>query len=179
MNPEWILDRVPDRRPEASQALRGDCDPAIWPPLSQKGLNPKIDVEDQDMTMMQLSKGIHASYMERFYTPDYHRNYIIIGTEGRIGNFGDHSVDLNWATVNVWNRRTGFSLLGHEVYPVPPTTGTHGGADPLMIEDFLHFVETGESQEAPPLAARMAVAVGCQGAESIRAGSITLDVSCP
>lgn len=174
-----VYNRVTDRRPEALDAPRGDRDLSIWPPLAQKGLNPKIDVEDHNMILMQLSNGTQASYMECFYTPDYHRNYTIIGTEGRIENHGDHSADSNWATVNLWNRRTGYSALGHEVYPVPPAIGTHGGADPFMIEDFLRFVETGASQGAPPVAARMAVAVGCRGAESIRAGSMPMDVPCP
>lgn len=174
-----VYNRVTDRRTENPDAPRGDRDPSIWPPLSQKGLNPSIDVEDHNMILMQLSNGIQACYLECFYTPDYHRNYTIIGTEGRIENYGDHSTETNWANINLWNRRTGYSMLGHEVFPVPSATGTHGGADPLMIQDFLNFVETGESQGAPPLAARMAVAVGCLGADSIRNSSMPMEVALP
>lgn len=171
-----VYNRVTDRRSEDLSAPRGERDPSIWPPLSQKGLNPTIDIEDHNMILMQLTNGAQASYMECFYTPDYHRNYTIIGTEGRIENHGDHSTDANWAKVHLWNRRSGYSTQGHEIFPIPPITGTHGGADPLLIDDFLRFVETGKIEGASPLAGRMAVAVGCQGAESIRSRSEPMDV---
>lgn len=163
-----VYNRVADRRAEHADAPRGTRDASIWPPLSQKGLNPVIDVEDHNMLLMQLSNGVQACYTQCFYTPDYHRNYTIIGTEGRIENHGDHSTQEDWAAVSLWNRRCGYSASGHEVFRIPPSEGSHGGADPLMIEDFLRFIETGVSHGALPFAARMAVAVGCEGAESIR-----------
>ena len=60
-----------------------------FPPLSQKGFSPVIDVEDHNMVMMQLENGAQATYMQCHYTPDTERNYTFIGTKGRIENVGD------------------------------------------------------------------------------------------
>ena len=55
---------------------------------------------------MQLDNGVFASYQQCHYTPDYWRNYTVIGTEGRLENFGDDSDGV----VNVWTRRhSGFA----------------------------------------------------------------------
>ncbi len=180
-----VYNRVTDRRKPEEGVLRPKRDRRIWPPLTQTGLSPIIDVEDHNMLLMQLSNGVQAAYLECFYSPDYHRNYTVIGTEGRLENYGDHSTDQCWAKIHLWNRRCDYSELGHEVISVPPAKGGHGGADPSMIEDFLRFVETGRSAGAPPIDARMAVAVGCLGAESIRTRkhmleipAVTLDGDC-
>ena len=60
-----------------------------WPPTEQTGLNPVIDVEDISMMQMELDNGVLASYQQCHFTPDYWRNYTVIGTEGRLENFGD------------------------------------------------------------------------------------------
>ncbi|MBN1580949.1 MAG: Gfo/Idh/MocA family oxidoreductase, partial [Anaerolineae bacterium] len=72
-----------------------------WPPLSQKGLNPVIDIEDVSMMLMRLDNGVLASYQQCHYTPDAWRNYTVIGTEGRIENFGDGIGDDS--CVRLWN----------------------------------------------------------------------------
>ena len=38
---------------------------------------------------MRLDNGVLASYQQCHFTPDYWRNYTVIGTEGRLENFGD------------------------------------------------------------------------------------------
>lgn len=171
-----VYNRVTDRRAPDEHAPRGARDRSIWPPLAQKGLSPVIDIEDHNMLLMNMTNGVQACYLECFYTPDYHRNYTIIGTEGRIENYGDHSTEDVWATVNLWNKRTGYNEMGHEVFRIPNTVGSHGGSDPLMIDDFLNFIETGKSKGAPPIAARMSVATGCLGAESMRGNCMPFDI---
>ncbi len=149
-----------------------------WPPLSQKKLSPIIDVEDHSMIMMQLANGVQASYMQCHYTPDSSRNYTVIGTEGRIENYGDHSSAAQWATVHLWNRRMEepFQWQGNEVFRIPNIEGSHGGADPVMIDDFIRFLRGNESGGATPNDARVAVAVGVLGAESLRHGSVPFDI---
>ncbi len=39
--------------------------------------------------LMQLANGVLATYQQCHFTPDYWRNYTVIGTEGRLENFGD------------------------------------------------------------------------------------------
>lgn len=150
-----------------------------WPPLATSGYSPNIDVEDHSMILMQLANGVQASYQQCHYTPDDQRNYTVIGTKGRLENYGDHSTPDRWATVHLWNHRTGYSEMGHEVFRIPHIEGEHGGSDPLIVSDFLDFIRTGSLRGATSLDARMAVAAGCLGTESLRSGSIPLDIPPP
>jgi hypothetical protein len=128
------------------------------------------------MLLMQLENGVQASYQQCHYTPDDTRNYTIIGTEGRIENYGDHSTPDHWASIHLWNRRMGYQEHGNEVIRIPHIEGTHGGADPLMIEDFLCYLRGGTPNGATLLDARISVVTGCLGAESLRNGSVPFDV---
>ena len=147
-----------------------------WPPHRQTGLSPVIDVEDHSMLLMQLDNGVQASYQQCHYTPDDCRNYTIIGTEGRIENYGDHSTDEKLASVHLWNSRRGYSQQGNEVFEIPNIEGSHGGADPVLLEDFVSFLRGGTPVGASVRDARMAVATGCLGAASLRNGSVPMEV---
>jgi len=170
-----VYNEVKDRRDPMSSP-NVEFDRSNWPPLSQKGLSPVIDVEDHSMLLLQLENGVQASYTQCHYSPDDWRNYVVIGTEGRIENFGDHSSPDKWASVHLWNRRQGFQEQGNEVYRIPHIEGSHGGADPLLIEDFVRFVRTGEAEGATIIDARMAVAAGVLGAQSLRHDSMPYNV---
>ena len=138
-----------------------------WPPLSQTGLHPTIDVEDLSMMLMQLRNGVQASYQQCHYTPDYWRNYTVIGTAGRLENFGD----TNGASVRVWNRkRSGYDDTGDSTIAVPLNTGDHGGADTALIDEFLDFVVNGGKTDTSPVAARDAVAAAVAATDSLRDG---------
>jgi predicted dehydrogenase len=138
-----------------------------WPPTSLTGLNPAMDVEDVSMVNMRLANGILASYQQCHFTPDYWRNYTIIGTEGRIENFGNGEPGT---VIRVWNRRHAYAATGDVEVPLEPETGGHGGADPRIVAEFLRFAAEGGATETSPVAARYAVAAGCAGAESLRNG---------
>ncbi len=147
-----------------------------WPPLSQEKLSPVIDVEDHSMLLMQLDNGVQASYQQCHYTPDDARNYTVIGTEGRIENYGDHSTPDHLATVHLWNSRMGYNEHGNEVFKIPNTKGSHGGADPFLLDDFVNYLRGSKAVGATTYDARMAVAAGCLGAESLRNGSMPMDI---
>lgn len=138
-----------------------------WPPLSQTALNPVVDVEDISMVLMRLGNGVLTSYQQCHFTPDYWRNYTVIGTEGRLENIGDGS----GGEIRVWDRRTGFSEKGDRQYPIVDSDGGHGGADPLTVAEFLEFVRSSAPTETSPVAAREAVAAGVAATESLRQGS--------
>lgn len=163
-----IADRhAPDERGDVSWSE------ARWPPLSQKGLNPVIDVEDVSMMLMQLDEGRFASYQQCHYTPDGWRNYTIIGTEGRIENFGDMPGE---AVVRLWDRRTLYKPEGDKQYAFPPAAGGHGGSDANIVAEFVRFVREGGAVSTSPVAARYSVAAGCKAAESLRSGGMPMDV---
>ncbi len=172
-----VYNRVEDRRDPSKTFIGKDRTKArVYPPLTHTGLSPVIEVEDLNTILMQLDNGVQATYMECHYTPDYTRNYTIIGTEGRIENYGSASSEEKWATVHLWNRRMGFSEHGNEVYRIPHVEGSHGGADPLMIADFIKFLRGEPRNGADPIDARMSVATGCKGADSIRNGNMPFDI---
>lgn len=139
-----------------------------WPPLKQSGFSPKIDVEDQNVVILEMEGGVLGAYLQCHFTPDACRNYTLIGTEGRMENYGCRED----SPIFIWNRRKDtYRLIGDEVhYGDPVGRGGHGGADPLIVQDFLRFVRTGKSDGASPEDARMAVAVGYQATMSLRQG---------
>lgn len=173
-----VYNKLPRRHPDAP-VPPVSFDRQNWPPRVTSGYSPVIDVEDHSMLLMELANGVQASYQQCHYTPDGHRNYTIIGTEGRIENYGDESTPELWASVHLWNHRTAYSEHGHQVFRIPPTEGTHGGSDPLMIDDFLRFICTGEREGATPLDARMAVATGVLGTASIRGNNQPFQINPP
>jgi len=116
-----------------------------------------------------------AAYQQCHFTPDYWRNYTVIGDAGRLENFGDG----RGAVVKVWNsRRSGHREHADAEYRVPDTKqdGEHGGADPLLIDEFLRFVRHGGRTDTSPVAARMAVAAGSGATESLRDGGTPREV---
>lgn len=170
-----VYNQVKDRHPARE---RGDAGWHLenWPPLSLKGLNPIIDVEDLSMMLMELDNGVLCSYQQCHYAPDGWRNYTVIGTEGRIENFGDSP---GRSVVRLWNRRTDFNPYGDEQHFIPRATGSHGGADPKIVEEFVRYVMKGGAITTSALAARNSVAAGCAAAQSLRNGSAPVDVPPP
>ncbi|GAA4166464.1 Gfo/Idh/MocA family oxidoreductase [Gryllotalpicola daejeonensis] len=142
-----------------------------WPPLAQTGLNPTIDVEDISMVLMTLDNGVMASYEQCHYTPDYWRNYTVIGTEGRLENFGDTADGV----VRVWNKRRSWDLAGDAEYAIAGNAEGHEDADQLTVTEFLRSL-VGEAPELSPIAAREAVAAGALATTSLREGSRPIDV---
>lgn len=145
-----------------------------WPPMAQTGFHPIVDVEDHNMIMMQLANGVQACYTQCHYTPDSSRNYTVIGTRGRIENYGDCGENT---TVELWERRTdSFNLRGDASFRTDTDREAHGGADPKIIKGFVDYLRDGTSPATTPQASRYAVAAGCAGAESIRSGGNPVDV---
>jgi predicted dehydrogenase len=144
-----------------------------WPPEEQTDLNPVIDVEDISMMQMVLDNGALASYQQCHFTPDYWRNYTVIGTKGRIENFGDGPGDF----IHVWTTRTQDGFVAPDVkVEIRDGEGGHGGADPLLIAEFLRFARVGGTTQTSPVAAREAVAAGVLAAQSLRSGGGALEV---
>ena len=162
-----------EARREPGEARMTDWyDPTGWPPAALAGLNPTVDVEDLSMMLMELDNGVLASYQQCHFTPDYWRSYTVLGDAGRVENFGDGP----GGRIAVWDRR-------QESWSRPDTelaiTGVpegHGGADAVMIAEFLRFVRTGEPTETSPIAAREAVAAGVTATESLRGDGSALPV---
>ncbi|MEU7001005.1 Gfo/Idh/MocA family oxidoreductase [Nonomuraea sp. NPDC046570] len=144
-----------------------------WPPAERGNLHHIVDVEDVSVMNMRLDNGVVAAYQQCHFTPDYWRNYTVIGTEGRLENFGDLPGD----TVKVWNTGpSGYREDCDIAYRVPEAPGGHGGADPQIIAEFVRFVREGGTTDTSPVAARMSVAAGYLATRSLREGGVPYDV---
>ena len=131
----------------------------------------EVDVEDNNVMIMELEGGIKAAYLQNHFTPDYHRNYVMIGTEGRLEN--SEPEDKVWVKMR---RSRSWKELADREYQIRPAVGGHGGADPVICEDFLDMVIDGKQPLATPEAGRWSVAAGCAGAESMRSGGGVVEV---
>ena len=145
-----------------------------WPPATQTRLNATIDIEDVSMLQMQMDNGVLAAYQQCHFTPDYWRSYTIIGTEGRLENFG---IGDDGTCIKVWNKRKKGYSAPDEVHMISSGAADHSGADPLIVAEFVRFVREGISTQTSPLAARHSVAVGCAATYSLRNGGIPIDVA--
>lgn len=145
-----------------------------WPPATQRDLNHRIDVEDLSQVLMQLDNGVLANYAQCHYTPDYWRSYVVIGTEGRLENFGDGGAGT---VVRVWNqRKSGYDPRGDLIYRIPARRGAHGGADEAIMTEFIRYAREGGVTATSPLAARESVATGVTATRSLRADGVPLAV---
>ena len=163
---------VQDRRDRSTERMTDWYSLANWPPAAQTGLHPVVDVEDLSMVNLTLDNSVLASYQQCHFTPDYWRNYTVIGDAGRLENFGDGP----GGRIGLWNRR-------HESYAAPDQEELiggsdfgHGGADLLMVEEFLHFVSHGGQTDTSPIAARQAVAAAHVATQSLRRDGSALAV---
>ncbi|KQO64437.1 Gfo/Idh/MocA family protein [Curtobacterium sp. Leaf261] len=167
-----VYGEVTDRRDRSGELMGDWFSFDNWPPLEQTGLNPVVDVEDVSMVMMTLDNGVTASYEQCHFTPDYWRNYTVIGTEGRLENIGD----TGGGVVKVWNHRRGWDVAGDAEYPIDGVEDGHSDADLLTMTEFLRHLADGDPTTLSPIAARAAVAAGALAARSLRNGSVPIDV---
>ena len=144
-----------------------------WPPATQEKLNATIDIEDVSMMQMQLDNGVLAAYQQCHFTPDYWRSYTLIGDAGRLENFGNGEDGTH---IKVWNKRKWGWAAPDEVHMIDGSDAQHGGADPLIVAEWVRFVRAGGATQTSPLAARESVAAGCAATASLRDGGVPVEV---
>jgi hypothetical protein len=80
--------------------------------------------------------------------------------------------------VHLFDKRTdGYHPDAAKVVALDVKEGSHGGADPATVAEFLRYVREGGHTDTSPVAARYAVAAGCAAAESIRGGGGRVEVT--
>ncbi|MFG1815215.1 Gfo/Idh/MocA family protein [Kribbella sp. NPDC049174] len=164
---------IEDRLDRSEQRFGDFVSQDNWPPLSQQGMAPVMDVEDISMANLLLDNGIYVTYQQCHYTPDYWRNYTVIGTEGRLENFGDSPGGV----VKVWNsKRSGYREDADLVVDIPDADGGHAGADPRLVDEYIRFVREGGATLTSPVAARAAVAAGYAATTSLRDNGTPIDI---
>lgn len=141
---------------------------------SKCAFRKEVNVEDNQVMIMELENGIKASYMQCHFTPDYHRNYTIIGTEGRIENSEpDNTIIVKSPKTNNWKEYSDVT------YNMKEFKSGHSGADSIITKDFIDMILYDKKPVADPLSGRMSVATGCAATESLRAGGKLMTVNRP
>ncbi|CDN42261.1 MULTISPECIES: Gfo/Idh/MocA family protein [unclassified Paenibacillus] len=153
--------------------LKETCPEAQFiPGMDRCAFRKEIDVEDNSMVMLELEGGIKASYLQCHFTPDYQRNYVFIGTKGRMENSEpDNKVYVQTRKSGEWQEHSDI------VYEIKEAAGGHGGADPEICRDFVDMILDGREPVATPEAGRMSVAAGAAAAASMRGGGFPVEVS--
>lgn len=161
-----VYDKVTDIDP-APKSGKYDRGVSNWPPETLKGRNPIVDVEDLSMLMLKLDNGVLISYQQCHYTPDNWRNYTIIGTKGRIENFGDRIDDD--VVIKLWNEKCYYNESGNQSFAIPPDNRE---ADRLMLKEFFEFLQDEKAPLLFPEEAPNSIAIGAAATESLRNGSM-------
>src|SRR5215475_9044227 len=172
-----VYGQIEDRRDRTGELMWDWLDPENnWPPLAATGLNPVVDVEDLSLVNLELDNGVLACYQQCHFTPDYWRNFTVIGTEGRLENFGNG----DGAVVKVWRSRSEYRDDSDEQVIVHAEGTDHGGSDRKILTEFLSFVQ-GDllSPTTSPLGAREAVAAGVAATDSVRAMGRVMEITPP
>lgn len=147
-----------------------------WPPLSNAGMSPTIDVEDLNMMIMTLENGVIASYQQCHYTPDNLRKYVVFGDAGRIENYG---LTGNGCEIRIFDRRN--NKLPDEAAGIVCRRDipceNHGGSDPELFDEFIGCCREGKTPSISPAEAYYAVAAADAATQSIREGGVLKKIS--
>lgn len=128
-------------------------------------VDDEIDVEDNNMLIMELENGVKASYLQNHFTPDYSRNYVVIGTKGRI-----ESDDIKDNIVIKTRSTSSLHDMSDIEIKMKETDGLHAGADSRITKAFIDYIIDDVEPKASPVDGRMSVAVGIKATESLRNG---------
>lgn len=167
-----VYGEISSRRDNSDRRMTDWYSRDSWPPATQRDLHTVVDVEDLSMANLVLEGGILASYQQCHFSPDYWRSYTVIGTAGRLENFGDGP----GATVKVWNTRSDAYADADQVVTVPGEHEGHGGADRKLVAEFVRYARDGGTTETSPVAARQAVAAGVAATKSLRGNGDSVSV---
>ncbi|GLC31571.1 Gfo/Idh/MocA family protein [Clostridium omnivorum] len=136
----------------------------IW--RNQCAFRKEIDVLDNHQVILEYTNGAKVSYMECHYTPDDNREYIFIGTKGKL------KLDDAKDTITVQLRHSMYDRIETITYTNLQSSEGHGGGDKYIIQDFVDALDTGKQPIAGGEAGLEAILLGLKAHEAIRTGEI-------
>ncbi len=113
--------------------------------------NSDKDVVDNQLTMLEYSNGIRASFALNLFAPQAGRSLKIIGSDAYL------TADTVSNLIEITSSNGG----DKEVYDCRPTNGSgHGGSDQLFFDEFVHCIRSGERPKCDYRAGLAATVVG-------------------
>ena len=97
----------------------------------------EADVHDNSIVTVRYDNGAKLCYVECHFTPDYSREFTLIGTKGRMYGFYNNEQDFR---IELTYRH---SPRKEVLYP-EKRPGGHGGGDPMIQKEWLDRIERGD-----------------------------------
>lgn len=123
----------------------------------------ECDVDDNTIVTVRYDTGAKMSYMECHFTPDYSREFTLVGTKGRMYGFYNNEQEFR---IEVTYRHSD----KRDVYRPPQRPGGHGGGDPMIQAEFLDRVLSGVPSCPGVVGARDSAAIAIASAEALVTG---------
>ncbi len=128
-----------------------------YPPLTQSGFNPDMDVEDMSHMVVEFRSGAMAYYGQCHFSPQHRRGGIVVGTEG--------SIDWLDGGYRIFTER---DKPGRPLEYRRQSGEGHGGMDEDMLSEFAAFARGRAEPTTSLVSARYAVAAGLAATQSMR-----------
>jgi predicted dehydrogenase len=123
----------------------------------------ECDVNDNSLVIIDYHNGARICYMECHFTPEYTREFMFVGTKGKIYGFYNNEQEFK---ITVWKRHAKKA----DVYLPERTGGSHGGGDERIAAEFIKRVKEGKPSMPGVLGARDSVAIAVAAEESAETG---------
>ncbi|WP_291570501.1 Gfo/Idh/MocA family protein [Clostridium sp. UBA4548] len=124
----------------------------------------EVDVLDNHLMLLDYESGVKVSYMECHYTPEDNREYIFIGTKGKLKL--DDSKDL----ITIQLRNSIYDREEKTTFENLQMSEGHGGGDKHIIDDFIQGLKTGKQPKVGGEAGLKAIEIGIVAQEVIAFG---------
>jgi len=120
----------------------------------------ECDTHDNTVVTVRYENGAKMSYIECHFTPDYSREFTLIGTKGRMYGFYNNEQDFR---IELTYRHSDRKEV---IYP-EKRPGGHGGGDPRIQDQFLRLLQSGARACPGVLGARNSAAIAIASHRSI------------
>jgi predicted dehydrogenase len=130
------------------------------------------DVDDNSVLTVRYDNGARMTYVECHFTPDYTREFTLIGDQGRL--YGFYNNEQEFRIELTWRHSAQREVLYPEKRP-----GGHGGGDPGIQREFLDRVAAGRPCALGVRGARDSAAIAIAAGESAESGEAVAVPPCP
>jgi len=121
------------------------------------------DTPDNSLVLIDYDSGARISYLECHFTPEYTREYMFIGTKGKIVGFYNNEQDFK---ITVTKRHQ----EGEHIYYPERRQGSHGGGDTNIVNSFVALIQRGLPAMPGIRGARDSAAIAIAAAQSAATG---------
>jgi predicted dehydrogenase len=123
----------------------------------------ECDTDDNSLVLIDYDNGVRITYLECHFTPEYSREFMFIGTEGKITGFYNNEQDFKITVAKRHNR-------GEQIYYPERRDGSHGGGDTNIVNTFVELVQKGTPMMPGIRGARDSAAIAIAAAQSAESG---------